>query len=646
MYTPELHQSKGNSFITDLPSADNLNVMFSTMSDQEILDHASAELVVVEASKRWPGQLVWQNVDQQSLVDNYRDYISRYGQLNELFALPALHEQLEKDGYRVALAQDTAPVLECFERFSAPLQIKSLTLTDWRGNPSELWDYQRFSINRALERIGAAHRHNRFFYFGWGAGTGKSAACAAGALEAINRSDVDVVLAFTTRKLKRNLRDFFTSATPLNVVLCDGTKPKRTKLWTNRDIQVYINNFDKAYWDHDEIAARTEGQRVLFIFDEVETILTDGDARKHTRVRKATDDLMSACSSTSWPMSASIVDHSPFTYYDNYNLGVASSANHPLSTRKDFEKCYLIEKTSRTYENPHGRGFFTVHNYKWDHVGLQEVRHRVSHCTQNARQTDPGVRENFPGIQTIVVPIQLSEQDRQLYDIVRSWAQAAFARGESPGEHVELMRYICNHPGALGVTRHPLGARLAAEHPKLITGANSSKLEVFCDDVQRMAAAGEKVIGFTKWTDLTLHLVSTELRRRDIGFVDHHSEQSDALAYERVQQFKSDPAITLFWSSDVGARGLSFQMARYVINYEAPFSWRTLNQRMNRINRADGTLDGRVSYIYVTDDTCEERIWADNNRRRALAEATTGGREEHTWAPDKDEPVDIEELIA
>lgn len=619
--------------------------MFTILPDDQLLELDLTSTVVVEQSKLWHGQLQWAHLDQQGFVDTYSDYVSRYGQLNELFMVRSLTDRLTDDGYTVAFAEDTAGVLGDFERWSAPLPIAGLNLRTSDGEASDLYDYQRFSLNRALERLRGRYRHERLFYYGWAPGTGKSAVCAAGALEAINRGQIDVVLAFTTRKLKLNLRDFFTNATPLNVAVCDGTKARRAKLWNDRDVAVYVNNYDKAFWDHDEIAARIGGQRVLFIFDEVAEILT---ADKRSRVRKAVDDLLANSVSTAWPMSASIVDYSPFTYHDNFSLGSASSSTHPLGTRKDFEGRYCNGKTSHTYQNSTTGHFFTTVDYDWNHVNLQEVRHRVAHCTQSARKTDPGVRENFPGMDTIVVPIQLSEPDRRLYDIARTWAQSAFARGESPGPYLEIMRYICNHPAAVGATAHAVGAKLAAENPRLITGRNCSKLEVFCNQVESIAAAGEKVVGFTKWTSLSLHLVSTELARRDIRFVDHHGDMSDQLAYDQQQRFKNEPDIALFWSSDAGSHGLSFQMARYVINYEVPYSWSKLNQRMSRIDRADGKLTGRTNYVYVTDNTLETRIWETNQERMALAEATTGGRETSSYGPADEPPTDrsaIEELL-
>jgi hypothetical protein len=620
--------------------------MFSITSDAELADlvHEDPEsLVLVEQSPLWKGQLVWQHVDP-TFTANYPEYVSRYGTLNELFMLNGFTGRLLSDHLVPVFTESCAEVLANFARWDAALPIAGLDLRTSSGKPSELFDYQRFSLNRALERLeGGRHRHDRFFFFGWSMGTGKSAISAAGALEALNRGAVDLVLAFTMRKLKLNLRDFFTSATPLRVAVVDGTKDKRAKLWADFDTQVFVNNYDKAYHDFDQIHARIVGQRVLFVFDEVEVLLTDKDK---TRVRKAMDTLMAACHSTAWPMSGSIVDHSPFSYHDNYNLGSTSAATHPMGTKKSFEQRYLIEKTSKTFQNPSGRGWYTTHEYRWNHVGLQEVRHRVAHATQNARKTDPGVRENFPGITTEVVRIQLSPQDRRLYDVIKALARAAYARGESPAEHIELMRYVCNHPGALGLTRHRLGAELAAEYPDLVTGAHSAKLEVFCDQVAAIAAAGEQCIGFTKWTELSLHLVATELRRRKIGFVAHHGAMTDQAAYDAQQAHKADPAITLFWSSDAGSHGLNMQHVRYCLNYEAPYSWARLNQRMSRIDRADGELDGRTNYVYVTDDTLERRIWATCQDRMELASATMGTTETHSYGADKEDPESRDELEA
>jgi hypothetical protein len=50
-------------------------------------------------------------------------------------------------------------------------------------------------------------------------------------------------------------------------------------------------------------------------------------------------------------------------------------------------------------------------------------------------------------------------------------------------------------------------------------------------------------------------------------------------------------------------------------------------QRSNRIDRADSYLDGLTSYVFVTDDSVEQRVWDICNERRELASATLGTTE-------------------
>ena len=74
-----------------------------------------------------------------------------------------------------------------------------------------------------------------------------------------------------------------------------------------------------------------------------------------------------------------------------------------------------------------------------------------------------------------------------------------------------------------------------------------------------------------------------------------------------------------------------------MINYDVPYSYDILTQRSNRIDRADSYLDGLTSYVYVTEDTVEERIWAQNNQRRELAAATLGTSEMLSYGDEKNQ---------
>jgi hypothetical protein len=342
-------------------------------------------------------------------------------------------------------------------------------------------------------------------------------------------------------------------------------------------------------------------------------------------------------------MSASVVGANPLRYRDVFNLAGITYGRNPLGTASEFEERY---STEIRFYRPSPWSKDEIRYYTWNLGRLHEVRHLVAGRTQSARKTDPGVREFFKGNRLEPVPIQMSSETRKLYEAVKDDARQQRDTGALVG-HYTLLRYICNTPLALGVTSDPLGQRIAAEHPKLITNAHNEKLQYFLDQVESIAESGEKVIAFTKWTNLGLHLLAPEIKKRGIEHVLHWGTgQSDADSAAAQHLFKTNPNITLFMSSDAGAEGLNFPEARYCINYECPYSYDRLMQRSERNNRADTEFD-TISYVYLTEDTIEDRIWLINDERRKLAAATLGTVETLTYGgrAGKSEEANIDFLI-
>ena len=586
------------------------------------------EVVVVEASPEYPGQLIYQPFENpQMFWERYREWLSEFLVLNELFMARAFTEMLEDDGWTVIFAPNTAGILEDYRRWEQPLEVEGLTLKRADGSPSALFDYQNYTINRALERAESKTTDDSLMFYGWGTGTGKTAACSAGVLELFNRRLVDVAFVFTMRTLKLNMLDFFTSSTPLNVVVNDGTAAKRRKRLEDPDVQVFINNPDKARFDEEEIIARVSGKNVVFVFDEAQTLLYGQG--KPTLTRLALERIIGACAhAVVWPMSASVVNHDPFRYRDVFQLGRGDRKTNPLGTEAEFQRRYVSNVKNKRFQNRHTRKWFFTTEYTWNEVRLQEVRHRVGHCTQSARKTDPGIKENFKGIQVIDEAVELSTEDRRLISGLYELMEEDPIECENPGPYLMTERYICNAPASLAITDNKVGQELARRYPKLITNAHSSKIEMFCDKVQSIYEADDKVIAFTKWTTMTLFQLSHELDRRNIPHVVHYGVgMTDQQAYEAQQRFRDDPGIPLFLSSDAGAYGLNMQMCRTVINYECPATYDKVMQRNARIDRADSYLDNLTSYIYWTPGTIEEQFHQRMLADRELVEATTGARE-------------------
>lgn len=591
-----------------------------------------AHVVVVEQHPDYPGALLFQTVNEP-LFPRYSEWVSRYLCLNELFLLDDFVQLLRQDGWTVLFGPTSQPVLEAIGRWSQPLEIENFACP----NGGSLYPYQTFTLNRALERATADNPADRLTYVGWATGTGKSLFAAAGAQEMFNRGEVDICLAFTLGPLKTNLARFFQNTTSLDVVVPEGTPAKRRKAYGEGVLGVYVLNYEKARVDYEALVELVYKKRILFICDEAHKLLTDSKANTF---RKRFDDLVAGCHATIWPMSASVVSSNPLRYRDVFNL--AGDKVNPLGTKADFVRRYAAEV--RTYDMPTRYGSFPVTFYEWSTANLHEVRHRVCDRSQSVRKTDPSIRDLFKGLQTVVVPVQLSREDQRLYDAIVDMARPVKEAGGNLMPYYRLLRYVCNNPEALRRTADPQGKQLAKEHPKLVSGAHSAKLEAVLDLVESIRDGGDKTLIFTQWVDMSLDLIAAALDKAGIRYVTHHGGQSGKDNQQAQEEFKTDPEVTVFLTSDAGAHGLNMIEARYVIHYESPYSYDVMMQRSNRIDRADSYLDGLTSYVFVTDDSVEQRVWGICNERRELASATLGTTEVLSYSS-RSESENLEFLI-
>jgi hypothetical protein len=82
-------------------------------------------LVVVEEAVEYPGELVFQLVrGEQVFYSRYRDWVSVFCVLNELYNLPAFIDQLRADGYEPVFRPSTEPILANLARWNEPLKIE------------------------------------------------------------------------------------------------------------------------------------------------------------------------------------------------------------------------------------------------------------------------------------------------------------------------------------------------------------------------------------------------------------------------------------------------------------------------------------------------------------------------------------------
>lgn len=564
-------------------------------------------IVVVEEHPDYPGELVFQVFEgQQAFYTRYRDWISCYSVLSEIFNLPAFVDALWGDGWEVIFGPSTAKVLADYERWAEPLKIEGY----------DLYPFQQFSLRRAFE--------SDFWFFNWATGAGKSFVCAAGAKELLDSGWADVVIMCTLSKSKLDQKRFFEHA-GLDVVVNDGTKPKRTKVY-GAGHQVYVMNYEKLWHDFEAIEALTANRNVIWIFDECHKVVT---ADKQNKARQAYEKLVrTTATSKTWPMSASVVNGNPLRFRDVFALG--RGRHNPLGPKYQFEEAYADKVTVVELTTTTGKKFPLV-NYDWNLGRLQNIRHRVGGYTQTARKTDPGIAEHFKGLATILMPVEPNPEERKLTDFLidRAWDAYQADPTINLGPYYHLLRTTCNIPTALLHTDSAVvKALIKDEHwdlDKLIVKATSAKLERLNEQLESIRESGDQVLVFTHWTNLTLHLIKDKI---SVPLVTHYGTgQSESVSQQVKDEFKANPDITCFLTSDAGSHGLNMQNARYVIQYEPTYSYDDGMQRASRIDRSDSHLDGLTNYVMITEDSVEERVWDIQQCRRIISSAVQGTQE-------------------
>jgi SNF2 family DNA or RNA helicase len=86
---------------------------------------------------------------------------------------------------------------------------------------------------------------------------------------------------------------------------------------------------------------------------------------------------------------------------------------------------------------------------------------------------------------------------------------------------------------------------------------------------------------------------------------------------EAIRQFREDPALGVFISTEAGGLGLNLQVASYVINLDLPWNPARLEQRIARAHRMGQEQPVNVINI-VAAGTIEERVLAVLYEKQAL----------------------------
>lgn len=248
--------------------------------------------------------------------------------------------------------------------------------------------------------------------------------------------------------------------------------------------------------------------------------------------------------------------------------------------------------------------------------GDKPARHYLKRLIQPfiLRRTKTQVLSELPARTEIVLQVELSEQERHMYEALRQDALTKIAKLKSNegksmqvlAEITRLRRFCCN--------------------PKLVlknSDTASSKLAVFAEVVEELLDNNHKALVFSQFVD-HLAIVRDWLEEKGISYqyLDGSTSQTDR--QKRVEAFQAGSGDVFLISLKAGGTGLNLTAADYVIHLDPWWNPAVEDQASDRAHRM-GQLRPVTIYRLVTQQTIEDQIIALHAQKRELADSLLEG---------------------
>ncbi len=236
------------------------------------------------------------------------------------------------------------------------------------------------------------------------------------------------------------------------------------------------------------------------------------------------------------------------------------------------------------------------------------------------RRTKEEVTPELPPKTEILVPIELSQVQKDLYEAVRlTMMKKVLAHVQEKGlaqSHIVLLdallklRQICCDP------------RLLKNISSKAEKTDSSKLSFLVETIPQMIEENRQILLFSQFTSM-LSLIEQELKRLKIPYVILTGETKDRLT--PIEAFQSGKVKLFLISLKAGGTGLNLTSADTVIHYDPWWNPQVENQATARAHRIGQTKPIFV-YKWIASGSIEEKIIQMQERKKVLIDGLLEGK--------------------
>jgi len=430
---------------------------------------------------------------------------------------------------------------------------------------------------------------------------------------------IDLVLVVAEKNKITDWRDDFTTYTTLNAHRYHGTG-RQKRLAKESNLHVLVTTYETA---RNELMAyeKTPGKRgkghkvdgplmealglrnkrVLVIYDEV-TKLRGRSSELHTTHAYFLGQLRKGM----WPPRVLGLTATPMErdYEDAYNVARIVCPER-MPTVDVFERTFVDSR------DDYGRPRF---KRSTEDVFASLFQGLI----MRKRKTDPDVIDQFPQQIEKFVHVELRPDHAELYEAIEGIFEPPEGEKDHRSERQKdaderklygLLRLAAGHPGAFIWAQSEL-AQLVVDTVGVETlrAIKSSKVETMLPDLKGIVKGqGAQVIIFTFFGNAVLKELVHDLRTAGYSVLSYCGGNSLKQNDDAKAAFINGD-IEILVASDAAARGLNFQNAQYVIEYESSLTFANRTQRINRVHRL-GSKHGSVTcYTLILDGTIEEGI--------------------------------------
>jgi SNF2 family DNA or RNA helicase len=570
------------------------------------------------------------------------DFEDLIGEYRTLFpsGLEAFKRRCDEFSYRIAWAIDPADTLRAYESLHTPPPFSIRSGLEGTVNGFLPWQIEGY--NKLIAPDGL--RGGLCF---WDTGMGKSVFVAMAIMHHMKAHDVDTALVVVKSNNKTDMKRKLKKLADIDSVILDGYKPiKRIEKYVELDKldrRVIIMNYEKFREDQPFMEALVTGRRVLVLWDEMPTKLKNRGTLLYNSVR---DVLYERVPNKDEPYNKEIRwNLKRPAWLRQYELTATPIERDPGD---QFSCVRLIDPnvlgTASKFEKEHVllRDPFSKKPKKWTRV--DRIGHKLNHMMHRVDKTDPKVAPYFPKLIEEPVYIDWNDKHRRIYDTLASKAALELEEGEDVSilALINALQMICDAPSMINMSafkREEFENLLmeASEDEEIVRQGSEIAMKLMqqlgelSDEghpkLQRLKEdlteryPDDKVIFFSTWAEY-LHPIITE-HLDGWGVTYEVYAGTDRQRQTAKDRWRSDPECRVLVSSDAGSDSVDLPEASLVINYNLPWLFSRLRQRINRASRADSGHARLRVLNYLMADSVEER-------RMTLIEIRRGYHEEFT----------------